>query len=88
MALFPLYGVFVGDFVPHLVGVDTEDTMNQVAEKIAVHSVGRRVARPAGIPKYRIQIADKTVANDQPLSKVLADTGLKPLEWVTVDWKK
>ena len=47
MALFPITGRFVGDFVPHLVAVDTDDTMDQVAEKVAVHSVGRRVARPA-----------------------------------------
>ena len=47
MALFPITGRFVGDFVPHLVAVDTDDTMDQIAEKVAVHSVGRRVARPA-----------------------------------------
>jgi len=43
MALFPIYGRFIGDCVPHLVAVDTGDTMAQVAEKIAVHSVGRRI---------------------------------------------
>ena len=86
MALFPIYGVFKGDFVPHLVAVDTDDTMNQVAEKIAVHSVGRRV--PRGLPgaTYRIRVGERTVANELPLSQVLADTGLKPLEWVTVAW--
>ncbi len=47
MALFPIYGRFVGDFVPHLVAVDTEDTMDAVAQKVAVHSVGRRVVEPA-----------------------------------------
>lgn len=86
MALFPIYGVFKGDFVPHLVAVDTDDTMNQVAEKIAVHSVGRRVARRAGEPAYRIQVGERSVSNGQALSQVLAETGLKPLEWVTVDW--
>ena len=40
MALFPIYGTFKGDFCAHLVAVDTDDTMGQVAEKIAVHSVG------------------------------------------------
>ncbi|HSV84858.1 MAG TPA: toluene-4-monooxygenase system B family protein [Ramlibacter sp.] len=88
MALFPIYGVFIGDFVPHLVAVDTENTMNQVAESIAVHSVGRRVPRAAGNAAYRISIGERTVDNDQLLSKVIADTGLKPLEWVTVDQKK
>lgn len=47
MALFPIYGMFAGDFLPHLVAVDTDDTMDQVAEKVAVHTVGRRVAAPA-----------------------------------------
>ena len=86
MALFPIYGVFAGDFVPHLVAVDTDDTMSQVAEKIAVHSVGRRVPRRPLGAAYRSRISDRTVANDLPLSRVLANSGLKPLEWVTVDW--
>ena len=86
MALFPIYGVFKGDFVPHLVAVDTDDTMNQVAEKIAVHSVGRRVPRGVKGATYRVQVGERTVANDQPLSQVLAETGLKPLQWVSVEW--
>lgn len=86
MALFPIYGVFKGDFVPHLVAVDTDDTMDQVAAKIAVHSVGRRVPRGRVGAGYRIRIGERTVVNAQALSQVLAETGLKPLEWVTVDW--
>jgi hypothetical protein len=86
MALFPIYGVFKGDFVPHLVAVDTDDTMNQVAEKIAVHSVGRRVPRAGKGATYRVRIGEHTVANDRALSQVLAETGLKPLQWVSVEW--
>ena len=86
MALFPVYGAFKGDFVPHLVAVDTDDTMGQVAEKIAVHSVGRRLPRGAKNASYRVRIGERAVANDQPLSRVLAETGLKPLEWVWVEW--
>ncbi|NDZ17407.1 toluene monooxygenase [Variovorax sp. WS11] len=86
MALFPIYGVFQGDFVPHLVAVDTDDTMNQVAEKIAVHSVGRRVPRRAGSTGYRVQVGECTVPIDRTLSQVLVDPGLKPLEWVTIGW--
>jgi hypothetical protein len=86
MALFPIYGVFKGDFVPHLVAVDTDDTMAQVADKIAVHSVGRRIPNRPGAKGYRISIDDKPVANQQPLSDVLEQTGLKPLQWVTVEW--
>ena len=86
MALFPIYGVFKGDFVPHLVAVDTDDTMAQVAEKIAVHSVGRRIPQRADAKGYRVSIADQTIDNRQALSQVLSQTGLKPLQWVTVDW--
>ena len=45
MALFPITGRVVGDHIPHLVAVDTEDTFDQIAEKAAVHSVG---PAPAG----------------------------------------
>lgn len=86
MALFPIYGVFKGDFVPHLVAVDTGDTMNEVAQKIAVHSVGRRLPQRPGATGYRIQVGEHLVAVDKPLSQVLGETGLKPLQWVTVDW--
>lgn len=86
MALFPIYGVFKGDFVPHLVAVDTDDTMGQIAEKIAVHSVGRRVQARPGNLGYSIEIADKPVNLQSPLSEVIAQTGLKPLQWVTVGW--
>lgn len=88
MALFPIYGVFKGDFVPHLVAVDTDDTMQQVAEKIAVHSVGRRLPNRPEASGYRIQVGDQLVAAAKPLSQVLGETGLKPLEWVTVDWAR
>jgi toluene monooxygenase system protein B len=44
MALFPVQGIFDGDFVVLLVAVDTDDPMTVVAEKIAHHVVGRRVA--------------------------------------------
>jgi toluene monooxygenase system protein B len=44
MALFPLQAIFDGDFVLLLVPVDDQDSMTQVAEKVAHHAVGRRVA--------------------------------------------
>jgi toluene monooxygenase system protein B len=88
MALFPVYGLFEGDFVPHLVAVDTDDTMNQVAEKIAVHSVGRRVPAEPAARGYRIRVAGEEVAAELPLAAVLARTGLKPLEWITVGWAR
>jgi hypothetical protein len=41
MALFPITGRFVGDFVPHLVAVDTEDTMDEIAGKVAANLIAR-----------------------------------------------
>lgn len=44
MALFPVQGVVVGDFVVLLAPVDDQDPMTVVAEKIAHHAIGRRLA--------------------------------------------
>lgn len=40
----PINAMFDGDFVTQLVMVEDTDTMLQVAEKVAHHVVGRRVA--------------------------------------------
>ena len=61
MALFPITGRFVGDFVPHLVPVDTEDTMDVLAEKVAVHSVGRRVPVPSPHPGYDVLLEERLI---------------------------
>lgn len=83
MALFPVYGRFVGDFVPHLVAVDTDDIMDTVAEKVAVHSVGRRVPRPA-VPKgYDVYIDGRLI----PPGTTLAELGLQPLQWLDVKFR-
>lgn len=44
MALFPVQGIFDGDFVVVLAAIDTEDPMSVVGQKIAHHAVDRRVA--------------------------------------------
>lgn len=44
MALFPVQGIFDGDFVVILAAIDTEDPMSVVGQKIAYHAVDRRVA--------------------------------------------
>ena len=54
MALFPIHSNFQGDFVIQLVPVDSDDTMDQVAQKCAYHSVARRVApQPDKIMRVR-----------------------------------
>jgi hypothetical protein len=35
---------------------------------------------------YQIQIGEHLVSPQLPLSQVIGETGLKPLQWVTVDW--
>ena len=44
MALFPIQALFEGDFVVLLVPIDDADPMSVVAEKVAAHAVGQRVA--------------------------------------------
>jgi toluene monooxygenase system protein B len=83
MALFPIIGRFVGDFVPHLVAVDTEDTMDTVAQKVAVHSVGRRIPAPAGTPVYDVYLDDRKIE----ASTTLGQLDLLPLQWLDVKFR-
>jgi hypothetical protein len=84
MALFPIIGRFVGDFVPHLVAVDSEDTMDTVAQKVAIHSVGRRVRKPAGAPAYDVYLDDRKV---EPSTR-LGELNLPPLQWLDVRFRE
>ena len=81
-------GTAAQEFVGMPLAVDTDDTMAQVAEKIAVHSVGRRVPARAGAKGYCVRIDGAEVAGGAPLSQVMTQTGLKPLQWVCVDWAR
>jgi hypothetical protein len=82
MALIPVYGRFVGDFTAHLVAVDTEDTIDEVALKIALHAVGRRVPeRPCA--SLEVLAGGRVLA---PSSR-LKDLSPRPLEWLDVRWK-
>jgi hypothetical protein len=83
MALFPVIGRFVGDFVPHLVAVDTEDDMDTVAGKIAVHSVGRRLAEPAVSTGYDVYLDDTRL---DPAVTV-GELNLLPLHWLDVRFR-
>lgn len=87
MALFPITGRFVGDFVPHLVAVDTDDTMDQIAEKVAVHSVGRRVARPADFHGYEVLFNGELLAPSVTLGSVMAENEVLPLQWFDVRFR-
>jgi toluene monooxygenase system protein B len=83
MALFPIYGRFVGDFVPHLVAVDTDDTMTEVAAKVAAHSVGRRIPERPDAAGYEVLFRGAKVPDDTRLGSL----GPRPLEWFDVRFR-
>lgn len=82
MALFPLVSNFENDFVIQLLPVDTDDTMDQVAEKAAFHSVGRRMWNlPDGaVLRVREQDANEPFARDT----TVAASGLGPMACIVV----
>ncbi len=81
MAAFPLFSNFQHDFVIQLVPVDTENTMDEVAEAAAYHSVGRRVAaQPDKILRVRKQDSEEFF----PRNMKIKDSGLKPTETVEI----
>jgi toluene monooxygenase system protein B len=78
MALFPVQGIFDGDFVVLLVPVDTDDPMTVVAQKIAHHVVGRRVA--AQDRPMRIRCKGEFLAEET----TIAEANLAPLDVLEV----
>ncbi|OPX05313.1 toluene-4-monooxygenase system B family protein [Mycobacterium sp. AT1] len=87
MAPFPITARFVGDFVPHLVAVDTDDTWDQVAVKAAVHSVGRRVAEPDPHPGYEVLLGGQVQPADATLGEFMNGREFLPLQWVDVRFR-
>ncbi len=83
MALIPVYGRFIGDFTAHLVAVDTEDTIDEVASKIAVHAVGRRLPEEPLAKGFEVLVGGRVLA---PTSR-LKDCSPRPLQWLDVRWK-
>lgn len=78
MALVPLTGAFRGDFVVQLVPVEDTDTMNVVAEKVAAHAVGLRVA-PRDAPMVVLH-------NGEPVADptTVTEAGIGPMDFVEV----
>ncbi|MGD0685582.1 MAG: toluene-4-monooxygenase system B family protein [Streptosporangiaceae bacterium] len=88
MALFPITGRFVGDFVPHLVPVDTDDTMDEIAGKVASFSVGHRVARRPGDPGYEVLLGGELLPATTTLAAVMAGQEILPLQWFDVRFRE
>lgn len=84
MSMFPIHSSFEGDFVVQLIPVDSEDTMDKVAEKCAYHSVGRRVAKRSGV--LRVRRHKTTDCFDRNLK--VCDSGLKPTEVLDIVYEK
>jgi hypothetical protein len=80
--MLPIYGRFVGDFTAHLVAVDNEDTIGEVAAKIAEHSIRRRL--PAESGSYEVLIDGRVV----PAESRVSHLSLRPLHWIDVRWKR
>ncbi|MBL8929698.1 MAG: hypothetical protein JNL54_06215 [Kineosporiaceae bacterium] len=78
MALFPVQGIVEGDFVIVLAPVDDTDPMTVVAEKIAYHGVGKRVAVRPGPLKVRWK---GTILADDA---TIASTGCAPMDVLEV----
>ena len=84
MALFPLNSNFQADFVVQLVPVDSEDTMDRVAEQCAHHSVNRRVRQQPGVLRVRRHRTDEFFPRDM----TVAESGLKPTEIIDVVYQQ
>ena len=81
MAAFPIHSNFEGDFVIQLVEIDTDDTMDQVAEKCAYHSVGRRVkAQPDKVMRVRKHRESEFYPRDMRAS----DANWRPTETIDI----
>jgi len=81
MALFPISANFERDFVMHLVAVDTENTMDEVAAAAAEHSLNRRV-RPQ--PDKVLRVRRHSDGELFPRDMKLGDANLMPAETVDI----
>ena len=82
MALFPLVSNFENDFVIQLLPVDTDDTMDQVAEKAAFHSVARRMWElPDGTV---LRVREQDTQQPFPRDATVAASGMGPMACIVV----
>ncbi|MBT00442.1 MAG: toluene monooxygenase [Oceanospirillaceae bacterium] len=80
MSAFPIHAAFERDFLVQLVVVDLNDSMDQVAEKVAYHCVNRRVAPREGVMRVRKHQSSELFPRDM----TVAESGLKPTEVIDV----
>lgn len=80
MALFPVQGVFEGDFVVLLVPIDDADPMTVVAQKVAHHAAGHRV--PAQDRPLLVRHGDRVLADDD----TVVTAGVGPMDVLEVGY--
>ncbi|HEX2911065.1 MAG TPA: toluene-4-monooxygenase system B family protein [Chloroflexia bacterium] len=78
MALYPLAAVFHNDFVVLLVPVDDADNMDVVAEKVAHHTINRRL-QEKNLP-MRVKYEGKVL----PGTQTIMEAGIPPMGFVEV----
>ena len=82
MAMFPIYFNFQYDFCPMLLAVDTENTMDEVAQAAAHHCVERRVAKQPAEQVMRVRLHGKRELF--PRSMTIAESGFRPTETIDI----
>ena len=87
MAPFPITARFYGDVTAQLVAIDTDDTWEQVAEKVAYHSVGRRIAAPNPHPGYEVLFDGRVLPSHGTVSELFASNPVPPLQWFDVRFR-
>lgn len=80
MSAFPIHAALEKDFLVQLIVVDVNDSMDQVAEKVAYHCINRRVKPREGVMRVRRHQTTELF----PRTMTVAESGLKPTEVVDV----
>ena len=81
MATVPIAILFEGDFVLKLLPVETEDTMDTLAEKASTVTVGIHVANQPG---KIIRVKKDGNAEAFPRDMTVGDAGLQPLDGINL----
>lgn len=79
--LVPLNGIFADDYSQLLIPVMSNETVADLAQKVAYHSEGKRV---------RKRDTEKVVYHESrvvPMHLTVAEAGIKALDHVRVDYK-
>ena len=78
MAPVPVTTVWRDDFVVQLVALEDTDTMDQVAEKVAYHVIGRRL--PPRDATMRVDFEGQVL----PREETVAGAGIGPMAYLEV----